>query len=119
MLSLRRIWRALDLERRWRDLKERAAGPRRLVRMEGDVPPKKMPARDLVLLSERGEQWSVAMRCPCGCGDNVELLLIAEAKPRWNLNVDRKGRPTLHPSVWRREGCLSHYFVRDGKVVWV
>ncbi|WP_422846567.1 DUF6527 family protein [Acidovorax sp. M2(2025)] len=59
------------------------------------------------------------MRCPCGCGQPVELPLIREARPRWSLQVDSDGHPTLSPSVWRSEGCRAHYFVRGGKVVWV
>ncbi|WP_238585809.1 DUF6527 family protein [Comamonas sp. E6] len=59
------------------------------------------------------------MRCPCGCGQPVELPLIREARPRWSLQVDKDGHPSLEPSVWRRGGCRAHYFVRRGKVVWV
>lgn len=103
----------------WRSLKEWAAAPRRILQIEGDALPKRMPKRDLVLLMEGGENWSVGMTCPCGCGENVELLLLEEARPRWNLLVDAQGRPTLQPSVWRRDGCRSHYFVRSGKVIWV
>jgi len=31
------------------------------------------------------------MRCPCGCGDSIELMVIREVKPRWDLRVDPKG----------------------------
>ena len=109
----------LQLKRQWRRLKEWASSPRRVLQVEGDALPDALPPRDLVLLSEDGEAWSVAMNCPCGCGQRVELPLIREAKPRWSLKVDDKHRPTLHPSVWLREGCRSHYFVRDGKVKWI
>nr|WP_238544101.1 DUF6527 family protein [Acidovorax sp. KKS102] len=59
------------------------------------------------------------MRCPCGCGRPVELPLIREARPRWSLQLDGDGHPSLVPSVWRRDGCRAHYFVRRGKVVWI
>ncbi|WP_420496783.1 DUF6527 family protein [Szabonella alba] len=58
------------------------------------------------------------MRCPCGCGDIIELLVIAEAKPRWDVGADRERRPTLSPSVWRKTGCRSHFWVRRGRVQW-
>ncbi len=107
-----------NFNHRWRRLKEWVAGPRRVIQVESDALPKKMPARDLVLLMEGSEAWSTAMRCPCGCGDTVELPLIIEARPRWSLKIDDQGLPTLHPSVWRRDGCRSHYFIRAGKVIW-
>ena len=103
----------------WLRLAEWWAGPRKKIVVQGDVPPDQLPARDLVLLREGGEAWSIMMRCPCGCGQPVELPLIREARPRWSLQVDQDGHPTLAPSIWRREGCRAHYFVRRGKVVWV
>lgn len=103
----------------WLRLAEWWAGPRKLIEVQGDLPPDQLPSRDLVLLREGGEAWSIMMRCPCGCGQPVELPLIREASPRWELHVDKKGLPTLVPSVWRREGCRTHYFVRRGKIVWV
>nr|WP_246810918.1 DUF6527 family protein [Ensifer sp. ENS09] len=58
------------------------------------------------------------MRCPCGCGDTIELLVVDGAKPRWDLTMDEASRPTLHPSVWRGKGCRSHFWVRHGRIHW-
>ncbi|WP_310503288.1 DUF6527 family protein [Rhizobium sp. BK176] len=58
------------------------------------------------------------MRCPCGCGDTIELLVAAETKPCWDVAIDEKRRPTLHPSVWRQKGCRSHFWIRRGRVHW-
>jgi hypothetical protein len=77
-----------------------------------------MPRRNLVLARDDGEDWCVGMRCPCGCGDVIELLVIAEAKPRWDVSADQKDRPTLSPSVWRKAGCRSHFWLRRGRVEW-
>jgi len=92
--------------------------PRVLVVVDGGDLPDQLPRRDLVLLRDGGEDWSVAMRCPCGCGQKVELALIREAKPRWSLRNDLGNHPTLSPSVWLREGCRSHFFVRAGRIRW-
>lgn len=68
-------------------------GPaRRLVIVEGDSLPTKMPFCDLVLARDGGEDWSVGMKCPCGCGQ--------EAKLRWDVEVDADGFPNLTPCVW-------------------
>lgn len=94
-------------------------GPRRgLEVIEGDSLPTRLPRRDLVLAREGDEDWCVGMKCPCGCGDTIELLLIKEAKPRWDLQVDASGRPTLKPSVWCQTGCRSHFWLRSGRVEW-
>jgi hypothetical protein len=102
----------------WRKLWARIGPARRLVIVDGDSLPASMPRRDLVLARDDGEDWCVGMRCPCGCADVIELLVIAEAKPRWDVSTDSKGRPSLSPSVWRKTGCRSHFWLRDGCVQW-
>jgi len=94
-------------------------GPaRRLVVVEGDTLPTRMPSRDLVLTRDQGDDWSVGMRCPCGCGETIELMLLEEARPRWDVSLDSSSRPSLHPSVWRKTGCRSHFWVRHGRIYW-
>jgi Family of unknown function (DUF6527) len=46
------------------------------------------------------------------------MMLLKEVKPRWDLSVDRRGHVSLRPSVWLREGCKSHFWVRLGRIVW-
>lgn len=101
-----------------RKLAARWMPARRLRVTEGDSLPAKLPWRDLILARDDGEDWCVGMRCPCGCGDPIELMLIREVKPRWTMKIDTSGRPTLHPSVWRKTGCCSHFWLRDGRVQW-
>ena len=79
-----------DFISKWRAIVERLAPARRVVRIDADVAPARMPPRDLVLLTEGSEDWSAVMLCPCGCGDRVELPLFAEALPRWNLRTDSR-----------------------------
>lgn len=100
-------------------LKENLLPARSVTVIEADTPPQEMPWRDLVLAREDGEDWAVAFRCPCGCGKRLELLLIDEAKPNWSIMIGKSGKPTLHPSVWLKGGCKSHFWLRDGKVIWV
>lgn len=98
---------------------EKVLPARQLKIFEGEALPSKLPRRNLVLLRDAGEDWSVGLRCPCGCGQPIELALIPEARPRWKLHVELDKTPTLAPSVWLREGCRSHFFLRRGRVEWV
>lgn len=98
---------------------ERFLPARRITIVEADTPPPKLPRRNLVLAREDNEDWAVAFRCPCGCGKRLELLLIEEAKPNWSINISKEGKPTLHPSVWLKGGCKSHFWLRNGKIIWV
>jgi hypothetical protein len=84
----------------------------------GDSLPTKLPRRNLVLTRDGAEDWCVGFRCPCGCGRTVELLVIDEADPRWDISIDDQRRPTLTPSVWLRDGCRSHFLIQRGRVKW-
>lgn len=86
--------------------------------IKGDSLPKHMPTRDLILARDDEEDWCVGMRCPCGCGRTLELLVFPEANPGWRVEIDGKGRPSLAPSVWLKDGCRSHFWVRHGRVYW-
>ncbi|MGM5058302.1 DUF6527 family protein [Rhizobium sp. 814_E9_N1_1] len=101
-----------------RRLGDRYGPARRLQVVDGDTLPLILPGRDLVLTRDDGDDWSVGMRCPCGCGDTIELMVLPEARPKWDVTVDGGGRPTLHPSVWRKTGCRSHFWVRGGRIHW-
>lgn len=104
----------LWIKRAW----ARCEPARKLALVEGDSLPSDLPKKDLVLAREDGEDWSIGLHCPCGCGRRLELMLVKEARPRWVLKLDKKGRPTLTPSVWLRGGCRSHFFIRAGRIVW-
>jgi hypothetical protein len=59
-----------------------------------------------------------SMLCPEGCGAIINLNLLPDDNPCWRLIVDDRGKPTLHPSVWRREECGAHFFMRSGQIIW-
>lgn len=53
--------------------------------------------------------------CCCGCGEEVVTPL---APTDWSLQVVN-GAATLHPSIGNWSfACRSHYWIRNGKVVW-
>ena len=57
----------------------------------------------------------VVHKCACGCGEKVVLPLSPE---HWKLSYD--GEVTLSPSIGNYQyDCKSHYFIRDGRIVWV
>jgi hypothetical protein len=99
----------VSITRWWRNAWARLGPRRRIIVVEGDSLPKRMPRRDLVLAQDAGEDWCVGMRCPCGCGDVIELLVIEEATPRWDVSVDPKGRPSLSPSSGGKRAAV-HIF---------
>ena len=79
--------------------------------------PDELRSDSVYVVGESSHAWSVAMLCPCGCGATLEMSLM-EGRPRWCAEVHDDGTMSLSPSVWRRVGCRSHFFVRRGQVAW-
>lgn len=102
----------------WRRLVAALAPRRSLKVVESDMLPENLPLWNLVLARDGDEDWSVGLRCPCRCGQRLEMMALEEVKPRWDISVDPRGRLSLYPSVWLREGCKSHFWVRSGRIVW-
>ena len=71
----------------------------------------------LIVGGKRFVKWAY-FKCPCGCGETVVLPLIKSKGPSWSLKVDRLGRPTLTPSIWKTEGCKSHFYIKKGLIIW-
>ena len=72
----------------------------------------------LYVAGDKQYPWGAAMLCPCGCGDLIQLNLLKEASPCWRVRLSSDRTVSLMPSVWRRKGCGSHFFLRDGQVDW-
>ena len=102
----------------FRSIWQRHGPKRRLIVIDDDTPPAPIPSRHVYLCRDEGDDWSAAMRCPCGCGDDLELMLLSEVKPNWSLETKNGDAPTLRPSVSRKSGCGSHFWLREGHIHW-
>lgn len=58
---------------------------------------------------------TAAHLCPCGCSEKVRTPL---GPTEWTFTETSKG-PTLNPSIgnWQK-ACKSHYFIRQGEILW-
>ncbi len=72
----------------------------------------------LYLVGEQNTYWMAALVCPCGCGDLIQLALDPTGRPRWQVFFNDKKHVTLKPSIHRNGNCRSHFFLRDGKIIW-
>jgi hypothetical protein len=72
-----------------------------------------------ILIVDEGTPESLVFKCPCGCNADIHLNLLKDARPLWNYKITKKGNITISPSVWRKVGCKSHFFIREGRIEWV
>lgn len=72
---------------------------------------------EVVLVRDPSDKWACFLS-PCGCRETTKLSLNRTRRPRWQVRIDQLDRPTISPSVRQTSGCLSHYWVKDGRVEW-
>jgi hypothetical protein len=65
----------------------------------------------------RGRPRSLIMKCPDGCGDTLVINLDPRAGKAWFVDV-RGERLSLYPSVWREDGCQSHFILWRDHILW-
>ena len=73
----------------------------------------------LYLVGSDNNFWLTAFHCPCGCGELLELLLLEDANPHWTVDFLDDKHVDLSPSIWKTQGCKSHFFVKNNRVIWV
>lgn len=80
--------------------------------------PSALQKRTLYVVQEDGFEEQAAMLCPCGCGNVLHMNLLTDERPCWRVTRHQDGTATLHPSVWRKKDCRSHFWFRRGRVEW-
>lgn len=70
-----------------------------------------------VVGSPEFQKWAV-FRCPTNENDIIQLSLMPNRRPRWQVTVDLLERPTIYPSVRQLDGARSHFWVDSGCVQW-
>lgn len=81
-------------------------------------PPEDVRPGFIYLIGEKTKPWSAKFVCPCGCADVITLSLIERDNPRWTHSINALGSISLWPSVWRTKGCRSHFYIKNGRVLW-
>ena len=83
-----------------------------------DEEPLSVAPATIYIIGEKGYEWAVTFKCPCGCGDNISLNLLEGHPQRWRVHFNHKGHLSLSPSINRLVGCRSHFYLWDDRVHW-
>lgn len=106
------------VSRLWRKIRTSLGYPKPFRTQIREEIPDSCEFETIYLIGEDGNYWFAAMQCPCGCGAKIQLSLLSDDKPSWTATVHRDETVSLHPSVWRKVGCKSHYWFKRGLVRW-
>jgi Family of unknown function (DUF6527) len=93
--------------------------PDLVVRLVADHPaPASVKLGCIYAVGVQGHQKWVYFRCPADQHEIIQLSLMSNRRPNWELRLDWLGRPTLHPSVRQLDGSLAHFWVKNGRIEW-
>lgn len=84
-----------------------------------DTPEETLSPRHIYYIGMEDNKWCILFLCPCGCEETIYLNTLLNDKPRWTIRQESKQIFSIHPSIHRRVGCRSHFFIRESKVVFV
>lgn len=79
--------------------------------------PDNVAEKTIFIIQDGNVPELIALKCPCGCNCNILLNLLEDAKPCWHYDIDDNSI-SITPSIWRNKGCKSHFFIRQGSIVW-
>ena len=77
-----------------------------------------VPPGELWVVIDTGVKKWACMSCPGGCGVQISLSLNPDRRPRWSVETDFWGRPTVSPSIHQHRACSCHFWVKKGLIEW-
>lgn len=113
MGSIKTLWRVLLI---WLRIIHR---PDLLVRVISDHPsPDSMKPGCIYIVGGQGYKKWAYFRCPADTTEIIQLSLMQNRTPSWELTIDSLDRPTINPSVRQLEGSYAHFWIKKGCVEW-
>lgn len=80
--------------------------------------PDKVNDKTIYIIGDIKQPWLLVLTCPCGCKNLIQLNLLKDATPCWKYRILKKNKINISPSIWRINGCKSHFFVHKSKIKW-
>jgi Family of unknown function (DUF6527) len=103
----------------WCQQKYETCTSQRYKSIQVDNYPKKVAPRTVYIVCDGPITDTIIFKCPCGCKADIYLNLLKDTRPNWSYFLDVRDKVTISPSIWRKAGCKSHFFVRKGRICWV
>ena len=91
---------------------------KKFVVLNAEDVPTSISDNTIFIIQDGNEPELLAFKCPCGCNENILLNLLKDAKPQWRFRINHNDMINIYPSIWRKRGCKSHFFIKNGIVEW-
>lgn len=97
-------------------LQELFQTPYRYVYIE-DIP-EQVIDKTIYIIGTEEFPWLLLFICPCGCKQKIHLNLLTDTRPYWKYKISWENKISVSPSIFRKVGCESHFFVIKSKIKW-
>jgi hypothetical protein len=85
-----------------------------------DEIPETLPRNAAILVCDQGPPKWIVFDCPCRTGHRIMLNTDRHRRPTWRVDLRSLDRLSIAPSVDAQNAARRcHYFVRNGRIVWV
>lgn len=75
-------------------------------------------SRTIYIIGNQGYYWQLVVECPCGCKKLLYMNLMKEHYPNWSYQISERNKISISPSIDRFVGCKSHFFIKNGHLIW-
>ncbi len=82
-----------------------------------DDVPDKLKDNTIYFIGEDPNFYQFVMLCPCKCGNILHMNLVPDTKPVWSYTFNHD-KVSFSPSVHRKIGCESHFFIKNSRILW-
>ncbi len=80
--------------------------------------PETVDDREIYVVGDLKNPQYAIFSCPCGCGQIIDLNANPESRPSWTIRWHVTGTISFSPSINRKVGCRSHFYLKNSKVIW-
>ena len=77
--------------------------------------PGNLKDNEAYIVEKNGRKVWLVINCPCTVHHRLTINLSHNSRPFWDVNTS-SGYLTAYPSLWLKDGCNSHFWIRDGNV---
>lgn len=77
--------------------------------------PDDLQNNEAYIVEKAGRKVWLVLNCPCPDHHRLTINLSHNSRPSWDVDT-ATGYLSVYPSLWLKDGCNSHFWIRDGDV---
>jgi len=80
--------------------------------------PDELQNNEAYIVEKFGREVWLILNCPCPDHHRLTVNLSRNSRPFWNVDIT-SGYLSVYPSLWLKDGCNSHFWIKEGHIYMV